>query len=405
MKPVSATTTATEAPVEQTVFLILFAISFSHLLNDMVQSLMPAIYPIIKDSFHLNFSQIGYITLVFQLSASILQPFVGLYTDKKSHPYSLPVGMAFTLIGLLLLAQAPSYTMILVSVSLIGVGSSIFHPESSRVAYLASGGRRGLAQSIFQLGGNAGSALGPLLAAWIIVPSGQKSISWFGLGTALAIVILFRVGGWYKKQMLARIAKKKHTETSHLEFSKKKVVFSMLVLLVLIFSKFVYLASMGSYYTFYLISKFHVTIQHSQYFLFIFLAAVAVGTIAGGHLGDKFGRKYIIWISILGAAPFTLMLPYAGLFWTAILSAVIGFILSSAFSAILVYGQELIPGKVGLVAGLFFGLAFGMGGLGSALLGKLADSTSIDYVFKVCSFLPLIGILTGFLPDIEAKKA
>lgn len=402
MKTGSVTTS--EAPVENTVFLILFAISFSHLLNDMVQSLMPAIYPIIKESFHLNFSQIGLITLVFQLSASILQPFVGLYTDKRSHPYSLPIGMGFTLVGLLCLSRAPSYPMILVSVMLIGIGSSIFHPESSRVAYLASGGRRGLAQSIFQLGGNAGSALGPLLAAWIIVPSGQKSISWFGLGTLLAIIILFRVGGWYKKQLLAKMVARKQAGIGHPEFSRKKVIFSMFILLVLIFSKFVYLASISSYYTFYLIGKFHLTVQHSQYFLFMFLAAVAVGTVTGGHLGDKFGRKYIIWISILGAAPFTLLMPYANLFWTGALSIAIGLIISSAFSAILVYGQELIPGKVGLVAGLFFGLAFGMGGLGSAMLGNLADHTSINYVFKVCAFLPLIGILTGFLPNIEAKK-
>lgn len=393
-----------EAPVEQTVFVILFAISFSHLLNDMVQSLMPAIYPIIKTNFHLNFSQIGLITLVFQMSASILQPLVGLYTDKRSYPYSLPIGMGFTLIGLLCLSMAPSYLMILVSVMLIGIGSSIFHPESSRVAYLASGGRRGLAQSIFQLGGNAGSAFGPLLAAWIIVPSGQRSISWFGLGTLLAMIILFRVGAWYKKHMLARISARKTDTEVHTRLPRKTIIFSMFILLVLIFSKFVYLASMSSYYTFYLIGKFHLSVQHSQYFLFMFLAAVAVGTVAGGHLGDKFGRKYIIWISILGAAPFTLLLPYAGLLWTGMLSVIIGLIISSAFSAILVYGQELIPGKVGLVAGLFFGLAFGMGGIGSAILGSLADRTSINYVYKVCSFLPLIGILTGFLPNIEAKK-
>jgi FSR family fosmidomycin resistance protein-like MFS transporter len=398
-------TTSTQNQAEQTVFLILFAISISHLLNDMVQSLMPAIYPIIKTSFNLNFSQIGMITLVFQLSASILQPFVGLYTDKKSHPYSLPIGMGFTLIGLLCLSQAPSYTMILLSVMLIGIGSSIFHPESSRVAYLASGGRRGLAQSIFQLGGNLGSALGPLLAAWIIVPSGQKSISWFGLAVALAMLILFKVGRWYKQKMLTRIAAKKGSGSIHPEYSRKQVVFSIIVLLVLIFSKFVYLASISSYYTFYLIGKFHLTVQQSQYFLFMFLAAVAIGTITGGHLGDIFGRKYIIWISILGAAPFTLLMPYANLFWTGVLSVCIGLIISSAFSAIVVYGQELIPGKVGLVAGLFFGLAFGMGGLGSALLGWLIDKTNINYVFKVCAFLPLIGIITGFLPNIESKKA
>lgn len=398
------TTTAIAPPVEKTVFYILFAISFSHLLNDMMQSLMPAIYPIIKDSFHLNFTQIGYITLVFQISASILQPFVGLYTDKRSQPYSLSIGMFFTLAGLLLLSQATTYPLILVSVMLIGIGSSIFHPESSRVAYLASGGRRGLAQSIFQLGGNLGSALGPLLAAWIIVPSGQKSISWFGLAAALAIIVLFRVGGWYKNHLLTKIKAVGSKGAGHPAFSSKKIIFSMFILLMLIFSKYVYLASMSSYYTFYLIGKFHLSIQHSQYFLFVFLAAVAIGTILGGHLGDKFGRKYVIWVSILGAAPFTLLLPYANLQVTVLLTVAIGLIISSAFSAILVFAQELIPGKVGLVAGLFFGLAFGMGGLGSALLGNLADSTSIDYVFKVCSFLPLIGILTWFLPNIEAKR-
>lgn len=394
---------STNIHVEQTVFVILFAISLSHLLNDTVQSLIQAIYPTIRTNFHLNYSQIGLITLVFQCSASILQPLIGLYTDKKSHPYSLPLASGFTLIGLLCLSMAPSYLMILVSVMLIGIGSSIFHPESSRVAYLASGGRRGLAQSIFQVGGNAGSALGPLLAAWIIAPSGQKSIAWFGLGTLLAMVILFRVSAWYKGHIQARIARKTSSDDL-VKLPRKTVIFSMFILLVLIFSKFVYLASMSSYYTFYLIGKFHLSVQHSQYFLFLFLAAVAVGTVAGGHLGDKFGRKYIIWISILGAAPFTLLLPYASLLWTGVLSVAIGLIISSAFSAILVYGQELIPGKVGLVAGLFFGLAFGMGGIGSALLGNLADHTSINYVYKVCSFLPLIGILTAFLPNIEAKR-
>jgi len=382
----------------------LFAISFSHLLNDMVQSLMPAIYPIIKTNYHLNFSQIGLITLVFQLSASILQPLVGLYTDKKSHPYSLPIGMCFTFVGLFCLSRAPSYELILLSVMLIGIGSSVFHPESSRVAYLASGGRRGLAQSIFQLGGNAGSALGPFLAAWIIVPSGQKSVSWFTIAVGLAILILIRVGGWYKQKLLNQMSARKTAGTGHPEFSRKKVIFSMFILLVLIFSKFVYLASINSYYTFYLIGKFHLSVQHSQLFLGMFLIAVAVGTITGGHLGDVFGRKYIIWISILGAAPFTLLLPYANLFWTGVLSVCVGLIISSAFSAILVYGQELIPGKVGLVAGLFFGLAFGMGGLGSAMLGSLADATSINYVFKVCAFLPLIGIMTAFLPNIESKS-
>jgi len=397
-------TTAETSQAEQTVFAILFAISFSHMLNDLVQSLMPAIYPIIKTNYHLNFSQIGLITLVFQLSASILQPIVGMYTDKRSHPYSLPIGMGITLVGLFCLSRAPSYELILLSVMLIGIGSSIFHPESSRVAYLASGGRRGLAQSIFQLGGNFGSALGPFLAAWIIVPSGQRSISWFTIAVAIAILILIRVGRWYKQKMLSHIAARKSAGTGHPEFPRKKVIFSMFILLVLIFSKFVYLASMSNYYTFYLIGKFHLSVPNSQYMLGMFLVAVAIGTVTGGHLGDKFGRKYIIWISILGAAPFTLLMPYANLLWTGVLSVCIGLIISSAFSAILVYGQELIPGKVGLVAGLFFGLAFGMGGLGSAMLGSLADATSINYVFKVCAFLPLIGILTAFLPNIESKR-
>jgi FSR family fosmidomycin resistance protein-like MFS transporter len=288
---------------------------------------------------------------------------------------------------------------------LIGVGSSIFHPESSRVAYLASGGRRGLAQSIFQLGGNLGSASGPWLAAWIIVPAGQKSIAWFGLVVSLAIVILYRVGGWYKNYMLNHIATKRNTvSTGHREFSRKTIVFSIGILLALMFSKFVYLASMSSYYTFYLIGKFHLSVQQSQYCLGIFLIAVAIGTIAGGHLGDKFGRKYIIWLSILGAAPFTLLLPYVSLFWVIVLSVCIGLIIASAFSAIVVYAQELIPGKIGLVAGLFFGLAFGMGGIGSAILGWMIDQYKIDFVFRICAFLPLIGIVTGFLPNIENKR-
>jgi len=388
---------------EGTVFSILLTISFSHLLNDTIQSLIPSIYPIVKDSFHLNFGQVGLITLTFQLAASLFQPFVGFYTDKKPQPFSLATGMAFTLVGLICLAFASSFGWILVSVGLIGTGSSVFHPEASKVAYMASGGRRGLAQSIFQVGGNAGSSIGPLLAALIIVPSGQKSIAWFSALALIAILVLIAIGKWYR-QNVQRIHSKKvaaHSEGVHL--SKGKVAASIVILLVLIFSKYFYLASMTSYYTFYLIDKFHVSVQNSQVHLFIFLFSTAVGTFLGGPLGDRFGRKYVIWFSILGVAPFTLLLPHVNLFWTTILSVFIGLILASAFSAILVYAQELLPGKVGTVSGLFFGFAFGMGGLGSAVLGRLADHTSIYYVYSICAYLPLIGLLTGFLPNIGAK--
>lgn len=394
----------TKKIAEKTVYSILFTISLSHLLNDMLQSLIPSIYPLVKTKFHLTFSDIGLITLTYQLSASLLQPFVGMYTDKKPKAYSLSVGMGFTLSGLICLAFASSFYWLLLAVSLVGIGSSIFHPESSRVAHLASGGKRGLAQSIFQLGGNAGSALGPLLAALIIVPFGQGGILWFSLAALLAIIILIYIGKWYKKTTVSKAKVVKAHVVSHHNLSSKRVTISLIVLLILIFSKFFYLASMTGYYTFFLIDKFHMSVQSSQIYLFIFLAAVAAGTMAGGPLGDKFGRKYIIWISILGAAPFTMLLPYTDLFWTTILSVIIGMIISSAFSAILVYAQELMPGKVGMIAGLFFGFAFGMGGLGSAILGKLADSTSINYVFQVCAYLPLIGILTAFLPNLETKK-
>lgn len=394
----------TKKIAEKTVYSILFTISLSHLLNDMLQSLIPSIYPLVKTKFHLTFSDIGLITLTYQLSASLLQPFVGMYTDKKPKAYSLSVGMGFTLSGLICLAFASSFYWLLLAVSLVGIGSSIFHPESSRVAHLASGGKRGLAQSIFQLGGNAGSALGPLLAALIIVPFGQGGIMWFSLAALLAIIILIYIGKWYKKTTVSKTKVVKAHAVSHHNLSSKRVTISLIVLLILIFSKFFYLASMTGYYTFFLIDKFHMSVQSSQIYLFIFLAAVAAGTMAGGPLGDKFGRKYIIWISILGAAPFTMLLPYTDLFWTTILSVIIGIIISSAFSAILVYAQELMPGKVGMIAGLFFGFAFGMGGLGSAILGKLADSTSINYVFQVCAYLPLIGILTAFLPNLEVKK-
>jgi MFS transporter, FSR family, fosmidomycin resistance protein len=388
-----------------TVYSILFTISFTHLLNDMLQSVIPAIYPLLKQNFHLSFTEIGLITFTFQLTASLLQPFVGHYTDKTPRPYSLAIGMGFTLTGLISLALASSFVSILVSVSLIGMGSSVFHPESSRVAHLASGGKKGLAQSIFQLGGNAGSAIGPLLAALIIVPHGQFYIIWFTLAAILGIIVLVRVGTWYKGHLELKMKNKAVAlPASHKTLSKSRVITSLAILLVLIFSKYFYMASMSSYFTFYLIDKFHVSVQQSQIHLFIFLAAVAAGTLLGGALGDRFGRKYIIWISILGVAPFTLLLPYANLFWTGVLSVVIGVIIASAFSAILVYATELVPGKVGMIAGLFFGFAFGMGGLGSALLGKLADVTSVGYVFKVCAFLPLLGIITGFLPNIEQPK-
>ena len=390
---------------EQTVFPILFALSFSHLLNDTIQSLIPAIYPIIKDSYHLSFSQIGLITLTFQMAASLFQPFVGLYTDKKPQPYSLATGMGFTLIGLITLSQSTNFYTILLAVALIGTGSSIFHPEASRMAHAASGGKRGLAQSVFQLGGNAGSSLGPLLAAWIIVPHGQVSVVWFSLIALLAIVVLTYVGNWYKGY-LVKLKERAKTQAQVVanNFSKNKVVLAIIILLVLIFSKYFYMASLTSYFTFYLIQKFDVSVQTSQIYLFVFLFSVAAGTLVGGPIGDKVGRKYVIWGSILGTAPFALLLPHANLFWTGVLIVPIGMILASAFSAILVYAQELIPGKVGLVAGLFFGFAFGMGGIGSALLGRLADSTSITYVYNVCAFLPLIGLLTAFLPNISTTK-
>ncbi|GGE45039.1 FSR family fosmidomycin resistance protein-like MFS transporter [Pedobacter psychrotolerans] len=389
--------------IEKTVFPILFALSFSHLLNDTIQSLIPAIYPVIKSSYGLSFSQIGLITLTFQMAASLLQPFVGLYTDKKPQPYSLAVGMGFTLIGLITLSQSAHFYTMLISVAFIGIGSSIFHPEASRMAHAASGEKRGLAQSVFQLGGNAGSSLGPLLAAWIIVPYGQFSVIWFSAIALLAIVILSYVGNWYRGFMIAR-SKKTAIQTEVSRFSRNKVIFSVVILLLLIFSKYFYMASLTNYFTFYLIHKFKVSVQTSQIYLFVFLFSVAAGTLLGGPIGDKVGRKYVIWASILGTAPFALLLPHANLFWIGVLIVPIGMILASAFSAILVYAQELIPGKVGLVAGLFFGFAFGMGGIGSALLGKLADSKGIEYVFSICAFLPLIGLLTGFLPNIETRK-
>jgi len=397
--------TVTRELAEGTIFSILLTISLCHLLNDTIQSLIPSIYPIVKNSFHLSFTQIGIITLTFQLAASLFQPFVGLYTDKKPQPFSLAAGMGITLFGLVLLSTASSYGIILIAVAMMGLGSSVFHPEASKVAYMASGGRRGLAQSIFQVGGNVGSSLGPILAALIIVPFGQLSILWFSLLPMLAIVLLINVGRWYQQNIHRLKAKGKsiHAVRS-VPVSKQRIIFSILILVILIFSKYFYLASMVSYFTFYLMDKFHLSVQSSQLHLFIFLFAVAAGTFFGGPIGDRFGRKYVIWFSILGAAPFTLLLPHASLFWTSVLSIIIGFILASAFSAILVYAQELLPGKLGLVSGLFFGLAFGMGGIGSALLGNLADYTSINFVFQVCAFLPLIGLLTAFLPNLHKRN-
>lgn len=396
---------AAPTTAENTVFSILFAISFSHLLNDTMQSLIPSIYPLVKNSFHLNFTQVGLITLTFQLTASLLQPVVGFYTDRKPQPYSLAIGMCSTLIGLLLLSAAGSFVMVLFAVAMVGMGSAVFHPEASRLAHMASGGRRGMAQSLFQVGGNAGSSLGPLLAALVIAPYGQGNIGWFSLAALLAIVVLVNVGKWYGRNTF-RIRGKGHAKDleNRPQLSRNKIIGSVVILLVLIFSKYFYMASMTSYFTFYLISKFHLSVQSAQLHLFIFLFSVAAGTFIGGPLGDRFGRKYVIWFSILGVAPFTLLLPYADLFWTSVLSVFIGVILSSAFSAILVYAQELMPGKVGMIAGLFFGFAFGMGGIGSAVLGRLADHTSITYVYHVCSFLPLIGIVTAFLPNIEGRK-
>lgn len=388
-----------------TAFSVLLALGLSHMLNDTLQTLIAAIYPLIKQSLTLSFSQIGLITLVFQFSSSVFQPVVGWYTDKKPQPYSLPVGMTSTLCGLFLLAFSNSLGMVLISVTLIGIGSSIFHPEASRLAYLASGGRPGLAQSIFQVGGNLGGSLGPLLAALVIAPFGQRNVAWFTVVALLCIGVMFPISRWYKRNLYflrQRAANKVKEVNVHL--SHRKIVFSLCILLILIFSKYVYLASINSYYTFYLIHKFGISVQASQFYLFAFLFSVAVGTLVGGPIGDKVGRKYVIWVSILGAAPFTLAMPYMGLTGTCIMSIFIGLIISSAFSAILVYAQELLPGKVGMIAGLFFGLAFGIAGIASAVLGNIADDRGIEYVYHVCSWLPLIGIVTGFLPNLGKRK-
>jgi FSR family fosmidomycin resistance protein-like MFS transporter len=384
-----------------TAFAVLATISVCHMLNDTMQSLLPAIYPMLKSSFHLDFGQVGLITLTFQLTASLLQPAVGLYTDRHPLPYSLAIGMGFTLVGLLLLSVADSFPHLLLAAALVGMGSSVFHPESSRVARMASGGRHGLAQSLFQVGGNAGAAAGPLLAAFIVLPRGQGSVAWFALVALLGMFLLANVGRWYQRTRAARARARVALEERRPALSRRRVAGAIVVLLILIFSKYFYLSSLTSYYTFYLITRFGVSVQSAQLHLFLFLGAVAVGTVAGGPIGDRFGRKYVIWGSILGVLPFTLLLPHVGLFWTSVLTVPIGLILSSAFSAIVVYAQELLPGRVGTIAGLFFGFAFGMGGIGAAVLGELADLTNITFVYQLCAFLPALGLLTIFLPDLE----
>jgi FSR family fosmidomycin resistance protein-like MFS transporter len=388
----------------QTAFSILTAISVCHFLNDTLQSVIPAVYPILKDTYHLDFSHIGFITLTVNFTASLLQPLVGFFTDARPTPYSLPVGMTLSLAGTLLLAAAPTFGVVLVAVGLVGIGSAVFHPESSRVARLASGGRHGFAQSLFAVGGNAGSAIGPLLAAYIVLPNGQRSIAWFGLVALLAIVILTRVSGWYSHHHGPNAAV--HATAVHVAppIPRPQVRRALAILVALLFSKYIYIASIVTYYTFYLIHRFGLPVQSAQVHLFVFLVAIAVGTFIGGPIGDRIGRKYVIWASILGVLPFTLALPYVNLFWTGVLSVIIGLILASAFSAILVYAQELVPGRVGAISGIFFGLAFGIGGIAAAALGQLADARGIDFVYHVCAFLPALGILTALLPNIEPPR-
>ena len=386
-----------------TSFPVLSALSICHLLNDLVQSLLPAIYPILKSTLGLSFGQIGLITLVNQMTASLLQPVVGFHTDRRPRPQSLATGMTFTLTGLLMLAISGRFTLVLAAAALIGIGSSVFHPESSRIARLASGGQHGLAQSLFQVGGNAGSALGPLLAALIVLPRGQRSLLWFAIAPIVAIGLLRRVGHWYARRMPGRSVSG-HDREPHHALTRPQVIRALAILLVLVFSKYVYMACLGTFYTFYLIETFGVSIRSAQLYLFVFLAAVAAGTVLGGPIGDRYGRKYVIWGSILGVLPFSLLLPHTGLALTGVLSAIIGLILASAFSAILVYAQELVPGRVGTISGLFFGLAFGIGGLGAAVLGMLADATSVATVYRLCAWLPALGLVTVWLPDIEPPR-
>jgi MFS transporter, FSR family, fosmidomycin resistance protein len=401
----STTTAATRHPAPvKTAFAILGAISVSHLLNDMMQSLLPAIYPILKSSYQLSFAQIGVLTFTFQATASVLQPMVGHFIDRKPRPYSLAVGMGCTLLGLLLLGSAGSYAWLLLAAAMVGTGSSVFHPESSRVARMASGGRHGLAQSVFQVGGNAGSAIGPLLAAFVVLRYGQSSVGWFAIAALLGIFLLTYVGHWYKEHGLARIKAHAKKVGAHAGLSRARVTATIAVLVALVFSKFFYMASMTSYYTFYLIHRFGVSVQSAQIHLFVFLGAVAAGTIAGGPIGDRFGRKAVIWVSILGVLPFTLLLPHANLFWTGLLTVPIGIVLASAFPAIVVYAQELMPARVGTVAGMFFGFAFGLGAIGAAVLGQWADVAGIEFVYQLCAFLPALGLLAAFLPHIETES-
>jgi len=401
-----ATSIHTEAETSSSTKLLrlLAAISFCHLLNDMVQALLPSIYPILKSSLRLSFSQIGILTLIFQVTASLLQPLIGYYTDLKPKPFSLPIGMGFTLCGLLLLSVAPTFGWLLLAAALIGIGSAVFHPESSRVARMVSNGKHGFAQSFFQVGGNTGSAIGPLFAAIIVLPHGQSGVAWFAIPAVLGIAVLLRIGFWSRTQQRNRLSEAAAESSNHLGLSRNRVLGAIAILAALIFSKYFYLASLTSYYTFYLITRFHVSVRTSQEFLFFFLAAVAAGTLVGGPVGDRYGRKYVIWVSILGVLPFTLLLPHVNLYWTATLSVLIGFVIASAFSAILVYAQELVPGRIGMISGIFFGFAFGMGGIGAAVLGRLADATSIIFVYKLCAYLPAIGLLTGFLPNLEPQK-
>ena len=395
--------TPTPPPGDRTAFRVLGAISVCHLLNDMVQSLLPSIYPILKSALRLDFGHIGLITLVNQLTASLPQPVIGAYTDRRPLPQSLAIGMSFTLAGLVLLAWSTHFGAVLAAAALIGIGSSVFHPESSRIARLASGGQHGLAQSLFQVGGNAGSAIGPLLAALIVLPRGQRSLMWFAVAPVVAIALLWRVGGWYGRRAPRLVRPPEAGHHPHHQLTRAQVKQALALLLLLVFLKYVYLASLSTYYTFYLIETFGVSVRSAQLHLFVFLGAVAAGTILGGPLGDRYGRKYVIWVSILGVLPFTVALPYANLAVTGLLSAVIGLILASAFSAILVYAQDLVPGKVGMISGLFFGLAFGIGGLGAAALGMLADATSVTLVYRVCAWLPALGLLTAWLPDLEPR--
>ncbi len=393
-----ATLNARSTPVEQTAYAVLLAVSVCHLLNDVMQSLLSAIYPMLKTDYGLDFWQIGLLTMSFQVTASLLQPLVGLYTDRRPMPYSLPFGMASTLCGLLLLATAANYSLLLAGACLVGIGSAIFHPESSRVARMASGGRYGLAQALFQVGGNIGTAIGPLLAAFIVVPRGQGSVAWFSLAALAGMIILARVGAWYNAYRAANAARLR--PATGLTLPRRRVAGALVILILLVFSKHVYMASISSYYTFYVIDRFGLTVREAQVLLFVFLGAAAAGTVLGGPIGDRFGSKAVIWFSILGVLPFTLALPYANYFWTPILTAIIGLVLASAFPQIVVFAQELVPGRVGMIAGIFFGFAFGLGGIGAAVLGLIADAKGIEYVYRICSYLPLIGLLTIFLPNV-----